>query len=162
MTPSVSHSTFLYLCWLLIFPSSPHISACNLCFYNSRYLITYRTQWRFVIVWSSWFGWKSPCTVLIRHMLKSYESVNNGRTIFLSSPCFFAASSNRTVTGFQTMRQVFGPLFRSLSGDMTQDTGRHDYKFRVTWLQARWLSGDHRRPRRSMCQMNILTFTWTK
>ena len=45
--------------------------------------------------------------------------------------------------------KMFDACEEQISGDMTQNIGRHDYKFRATWLwfratwlRARWLSGD--------------------
>ena len=74
-----------------------------------RYIITYRTQWRFVNVWSGWFGWNSiACTLKLSTRWIPMEGrilillrFKNRRTIFESSPCPFAVGpSNGTVTVF--------------------------------------------------------------
>ena len=45
--------------------------------------------------------------------------------------------------------KMFDACEEQISGEMTQNIGRHDYKFlatwlwfRATWLRARWISGD--------------------
>ena len=75
--------------------------------------LKYRTQWGFVNVWSSWFGWnllKLAC-IFVDRLWAPMEAWIIGQL----SSCFFAATSvyNGTVTVFQTIRQEFCPLFGS-------------------------------------------------
>ena len=78
--------------------------------------LKYRTQWGFVNVWSSWFGWnllKLACIFIDRRWAPMEAWII--WIIGHLSSCFFAATSvcNGTVTVFQTIRQEFCPPFGS-------------------------------------------------
>ena len=67
----------------------------------------------------------TPVCFSLRHKLNTDRGANNRRTIFKSSPCFFAAASNGTVTAFQMIRWEFCPLqLRSQAEESTSQFPR--------------------------------------